>query len=753
MGRSTSCFKIMACGGGDPSEDNNDQLDVPEVKSDRRRWSFHKRSARHRVLSNSVLSESPVENKEIPECVNVDTKATTDFDDVEKVSTIPCAVEKPQLSAPPEVKTPETVVETKLDIIEDEASIVIIQAGIRAYMAQKELLKLRKVIKVQALVRGHLVRRHAVGTLRCVQAIVKMQALVRTRYASRLVEGSSTEKNPEPREMEKETHIAMERLLNNRFAQQILESKPRKKPIHIKCDASKTDSAWQWLERWMSVTSSKQSSSMEASNEERVSEIKEEIALDEGMALTSEVVRTQPMSSHGDTDSVIADGGADMSASAVKDPEVIPLQPMSSHGDTTDSVTADGGGDTASAMKEPKIDETPDVDGSIVLQETENPITSSEITTAEPDDAIVVGVESEGDIEQPRHSEKSVAHDQLVTDLREPSIESGIVNDPEFTVALSKFEEMTPDTTSSDPVISSYEDVVPVAEEVDRTTDVLAEIQFKDNSVSDKLLAHTGGSECGTELSISSTLDSPDRDEHAEKGNQSQFPYDEASKTDGVEHLEDEVNTDHPKEGVDPVSKVDNAVVAEETVEAGEHEIGKPTPDLDTEVTAEATPRHNLPSPGTSPRSLMTVPESQGTPASQASVNTKGSVAIKSILSHKRKSFSAGKRSPSSPKQESASSNSKESPRERKLTRRRALKPEDAEQEPRVSNSNSTGSIPHFMQATESARAKLNANNSPRSSPDVHDRDLTTKKKHSPHARQHSGKANGTQPQERKWIR
>ena len=39
------------------------------------------------------------------------------------------------------------------------------------------------MVKLQAAVRGHMVRRHAVGTLHCVQAIVKMQTLVRARYA------------------------------------------------------------------------------------------------------------------------------------------------------------------------------------------------------------------------------------------------------------------------------------------------------------------------------------------------------------------------------------------------------------------------------------------------------------------------------------------------------------------------------------------------------------------------------------------
>lgn len=51
------------------------------------------------------------------------------------------------------------------------------------WQAQKELIKLKNVVKVQAAVRGFLVRRHAVGTLRCAQAIVKMQAIVRARRA------------------------------------------------------------------------------------------------------------------------------------------------------------------------------------------------------------------------------------------------------------------------------------------------------------------------------------------------------------------------------------------------------------------------------------------------------------------------------------------------------------------------------------------------------------------------------------------
>jgi len=70
------------------------------------------------------------------------------------------------------------------------------------WQAQRELLKLKNVIKVQAAVRGFLVRRHAVGTLRCAQAIVKMQAIVRARRARLSPEGSAPDELDKKNEKE-----------------------------------------------------------------------------------------------------------------------------------------------------------------------------------------------------------------------------------------------------------------------------------------------------------------------------------------------------------------------------------------------------------------------------------------------------------------------------------------------------------------------------------------------------------------------
>lgn len=80
------------------------------------------------------------------------------------------------------------------------------------------LLKIKNVIKLQAVVRGYLVRCHAVGTLRCVQAIVKMQALVRARLARISVEGSCPEKKLDENHREENKSKTRVRLLNSHSA-------------------------------------------------------------------------------------------------------------------------------------------------------------------------------------------------------------------------------------------------------------------------------------------------------------------------------------------------------------------------------------------------------------------------------------------------------------------------------------------------------------------------------------------------------
>ncbi|KAF8022723.1 hypothetical protein BT93_F0284 [Corymbia citriodora subsp. variegata] len=812
MGRSASCFKIITCGSDSA---DNDDVEASEIKGDKKVWSFRKRSARHRVLSNSAISEtSAPATKEIPESADVNFKTATDSDVPQKVSAIQCTDEKPQLSAPVDAKVseavvaaepetvaaaepetvaaaePETVAAAKPETVEgfnvDEATVIFIQATIRSFLAHKALLKLKSVIKLQSAVRGHLVRSHALGTLRCVQAIVKMQALVRARRARQLTEGTFAEKNADLKhkrdginlkalEMENANkpcvaYISIEKLLTNRFARQLLNSTPKEKPIKIKCDISKSDSTWKWLERWMSVSSAEPSPIVGLMTEQQESKKNEKLT-PENLENSCEVLNRS-------TDSVLA--SKEISAPAENKDNPILADEAKSKLEECNMIP----GEEHMERSEPEKFETFDANESLTERESTLPLICDS-SKMEPDS---FSDKIEVEIEQPKHSGKRFAPDQLETLGKKPAFGSRKASNPSFIAAQSKFEELTSTVNSSESINSSNQDVeadsngVPVSSG-DTTTGEKA-FGLEDNVAPNHARVQVGGSECDTELSITSTLDSPDRydDGNADAVNQANVTEERACSPDNVKNeicevkestavqltLSDSV-PDHPEKGDDVISEPVTSIVAKEPHQ-DDLNFDRSTSDVPGEIDSKTVRQASRSSPEASPRSHMTIPESQGTPASQVSVNTKGSRTDKTRSSNKRKSLSAGKRSPSNMYQDSSTGTPKQLPKDQKNGKRRSsfgsARP-DNEQEPR--DSSSSNSIPHFMQATESARAKVNSNNSPRSSPDVHDREIYIKKRHSlpgvndrqgsPRIQrstsqvQQGAKANGTQMQERKWLR
>ncbi|KAL6648761.1 hypothetical protein ACP70R_012985 [Stipagrostis hirtigluma subsp. patula] len=80
----------------------------------------------------------------------------------------------------------------------EEAAAIRIQATFRGYLARTALCALRGIVKLQALVRGQLVRKQANATLRCMQALLIAQSQLRAQRMRVLQEHHQPPPRPRP---------------------------------------------------------------------------------------------------------------------------------------------------------------------------------------------------------------------------------------------------------------------------------------------------------------------------------------------------------------------------------------------------------------------------------------------------------------------------------------------------------------------------------------------------------------------------
>ncbi|XP_028753659.1 protein IQ-DOMAIN 31 [Neltuma alba] len=141
--------------------------------------------------------------------------------------------------------------------IRQEEAATKAQAAFRGYLARRAFKALKGIIRLQALIRGHLVRRQAVATLCSMYGIVKFQALVRGGRVRQSHAGFEIHEKYNILKLQYGKHAnpvdvatKFAKLLTNTYTRKLLASSTTIMALRLQYVPGDPNSVLSWLERW-----------------------------------------------------------------------------------------------------------------------------------------------------------------------------------------------------------------------------------------------------------------------------------------------------------------------------------------------------------------------------------------------------------------------------------------------------------------------------------------------------------------------